>query len=201
MEMKRIIKWAITMMALATAQATLAQPELPDNVYREKYQQSENMPDHLAYLSLMQNIRVAQEEAGTNANIAHIQAHLSFDNEQAMTFLEYVLNSYDEMTTTNRTVTNRMLCTGNRPKYELNKAYAVLDVIDDIKDTNLRKHYKRAMMDLGKDFSGELAAWLQVIKSDSAHHKYDHRMVFEHTDESVESVISTACNMIAAYQP
>jgi hypothetical protein len=201
MEMKRIIKWAITMIALASAQPTLAGPELPDNVYREKYQQTENMPDHLAYLSLMQNVRIAQEEVGTSANITHIRAHLSLGNDEAMAFLEYLLVSYDEMTTTNRTVTNRMLCTGNRPKYELNKAYAVLDVIDDIKDTNLRKHYRRALMDLGKESATELSTWLQVIKSDSAHHKYDHRLVFEHTDESVESVISTACNMIAAYQP
>lgn len=200
MEMKGLISGAIALIALSTSTASAAEPNLPDNAYRERYHQSATMPDYLAYLSLMQNIRLAEEETGSDANVAHIQTHLSMDETQARAFRDYVLTSYDEMTATNRAVTNRMLCTGNRPKYEVNKAYAVLDVIDDIKDTNLRKHYQAATQDIGKEMAAELVQWLQIIKTGSSHHKYDHRRVFEHTEESVEKVITTACNMIAAYQ-
>lgn len=174
---------------------------MPGEVYRVKYDRSIDMPNHLAYLSLMQNITQAQREAGREANLDHIQMHLSLNRAQAAAFLEYVQTSYIEMIDTNRAVTNRMLCSGDKPKYEVNKAYAVLDVLDDIKETNLRKHFKRVLIDFGSETADELENWLTVIKTGSSHHKYDHRKVFEHSEQSVEDVISTACNLLASWTP
>lgn len=201
--MKQIMKWSIILMAgLAVHHYSEAAGNgMPGDVYRVKYDRSIDMPDHLAYLSLMQNITQAQREAGTEANLDHIQLHLSLNREDAREFLEYVQSSYVEMIDNNRAVTNRMLCAGDRPKYEINKAYAVLDVLDDIKETNLRKHYKRVQIDFGSQTADELENWLMAIKTGSSHHKYDHRKVFEHSEHSVEDVISTACNLLASWTP
>ncbi|HKI73598.1 MAG TPA: hypothetical protein VJ998_03085, partial [Pseudomonadales bacterium] len=111
----------------------------------------------------------------------------------------FMLSSYDNLVTTNRTVANRMLCRGNKPRYNDTQAYQALDVLDDIKDTNLRKHYRRALVNFGPDVAQALGKWLNQIKQDSAHHTLDHREAFMHSDETVEQAIGTACNVIASY--
>lgn len=204
MDIKQLVKWSITALAVLMFQHTNASQHadrLPDNVFRVKYENSGDMPDHIAYLSLMHNLWLAENESGREPNLTHIQTHLSISPADANRFLEYVLSSYDEMLETNRAVTNRMLCQGNKPKYETNKAYAVLDVLDDIKETNLRKHYQRVLIDFGENTGEELTRWLSVIKTGSSHHRYDHRRVFEYSEQSVEQVISTACNVLTAYLP
>ncbi|MEX0941142.1 MAG: hypothetical protein WD002_01190 [Pseudomonadales bacterium] len=204
MDTIQFVKWSITALAvLVFQQATASQPvdRLPEEVFRVKYTNTDDMPDHIAYLSLMQNLWLAENESGREPNLVHIQTHLSINREEANIFLEYLLSSYDEMLETNRAVTNRMLCQGNKPKYETNKAYAVLDVLDDIKETNLRKHYKRALIEFGTDTGEELNLWLAAIKTGSSHHRYDHRRIFEHSEQSVGQVISVACNVLTAYVP
>lgn len=197
MDIKQVMKWTITLLAVLAFQYTEANG-LPADVYRVKYDETVQMPDHFAYLTLMQNLVLAEQESGTEANIAHVQTHLSLDQERAEAFLGFVLASYDDMIAVNRAITNRMLCAGQRPKYETNKAYAVLDVLDDIKETNLRKQYKHVLLNFGTRTAVELETWLAVIKTGASHHKYDHRQVFAHSGESVEQVILTACNVLAA---
>lgn len=202
MDIKKTLKWTIPLLAIFAFQdASANQDGLPGDVYRAKYAFTRDMPDHLAYLSLMQNLSEAENAVGEEANIAHIQAHLSMEHDRAAQFLHFVLDSYSDMVETNRAVTNRMLCQGKMPRYEVNEAYAVLDVLDDIKETNLRKHYKRAMINFGSRNGEEITAWLDAIKTGASHHKYDHRAVYEHADASVEKVISTACNLLAMQSP
>ncbi len=201
MDTKQILKWTTAVLAVLAFQHSRANDAqaLPSDAYRVKYDRTEAMPDHLAYLSLMQNIRLAEQESSREDNVAHVQTHLSLSSERANLFLEFVIASYDDMTATNRAITSRMLCSGNQPTYAADEAYAMLDVIDDIKETNLRKHYKRALINFGADTAEQLDMWLAVIKTGSSHHKYDHKQVFEHSDESVESVIGTACSVLALY--
>ncbi|XOV90419.1 MAG: hypothetical protein ACFHX7_11185 [Pseudomonadota bacterium] len=201
MDTRQILKWTTAVLAVVVFQYSRANDTLtlPNDVYRVKYDRTESMPDHLAYLSLMQNIRLAEQESSRADNIAHVQSHLSLSQERANLFLEFVIASYDDMTATNRAIASRMLCHGNRAAYANEEAYALLDVIDDIKETNLRKHYKRALINFGPETAEQLDMWLAVIKTGSSHHKYDHKQVFEHSNESVESVISTACSVLAMY--
>ena len=73
-----------------------------------------------------------------------------------------------------------------------------MDVLDDLKEATARQHYKNTIIAFGADFSSQLDFWLAEIKEGSSHHKYDHRRVFELTNESVRKVIGDTCQYIAA---
>ena len=199
MDIRNIARWTVTLIAVLAFH--YARAELPEDVYRVKFDRTETMPDHLAYLALMQNLVLSSHNEGNDAAVDRVQEHISVERERAQLFLDFVMNSYDDLTSTNRAVTNRMLCKGSKPKYALNEAYAVLDVLDDIKETNLRKHYKMVLVNFDAKTAQELDVWLDAIKSDATHHKYDHERIFEHAHESVEAVIKTACGLLTAYQP
>lgn len=199
--MRQVFKWTVILIAVLAFQYTDADQgdpsPLPVDIYRFKHDPADAVPNHLAYLALMQNLLSEQKEAGREATLTHIQARMSLDRENAGLFLDFVKSSYEDMVETNRMVTNRMLCSGSRPKYAIDQAYAIVDVLDDVKETNLRKHYRRALIDFnGK--SEELDSWLAVIKSGSSDDKYDQQKLFEHSDATVEQVVSSACNLLAS---
>ena len=81
------------------------------------------MPDHIAYLTLMQDLRETEQQNGHDANIRDIQDHMSLDREHAELFLQFMLSSYNQMISTNRAITNRMLCAGDKPRYNDTQAY------------------------------------------------------------------------------
>lgn len=200
---RQIFKLTVALLAVLAFQYSVADQEgdvagSPVDSYRFKYDPSGAMPDHLAYLALMQNLVSADKEVGREMNIAHIQSHLSLDPEHTEHFFQFIQASYDKMMDTNRTVTNRMLCSGSRPKYEMNKAYAIVDVLDDIKETNLRKHYKRVLIQFDGTTADELKAWLEVIKTGDSPHKYDQQKLLTHDNPTVEQVVSSACGLLAS---
>jgi len=200
---KQIFKLTVALLAVLAFQCTDADQQgdvagSPIDSYRFKYDPSNAMPDHLAYLALMQNLVLADKEVGREKNIAHIQSHLSLDREHAEHFFEFIQHSYDKMIDTNRTVTNRMLCSGSRPKYEMNKAYAIVDVLDDIKETNLRKYYRHVLIEFNGTTAGELNKWLAVIKTGKSPHKYDQQKLLKHHNPTVEQVVSSACGLLAS---
>ncbi len=202
MDIKEIAKWTVAALTIAVIQFAQADSAVraTDTIrlYRVTYDGSTAMPDHLAYLSLMQNMKRAELEAGTGTNIEHIKAHLSLDDDAAEAFRQFVLASYEEMTDTNTEVTSRMLCANNRARYAFSEAHAVLDVLDDIKETNLRKQLRRALVNVGRSHSAELEAWLGQIRAGDTDHRYDHYASLDYDRFSVEEVVTTACNFIAS---
>lgn len=169
---------------------------LPDEAYHVRYDTAGQIPDHVAFVDLLQNLSQAESAIGRQENIAHIRTHLNLNERRAGIFLDHALESYQALLRSNRSVTNRMLCQGGDIKTEV--AYNTLDVLDDLKEATAKQLYKQTIISFGSDFSQQLDMWLASIKEGSSHHKFDHRVVFELNHQSVEKAISTACQYIAA---
>lgn len=197
MDMKQVLKWTVTLIAIIAFQHANAINQTNDSIIPVKFDISGTVADHLAYLTLMKNLRQTERRNGHESNIANIRNHLSLDREHAELFLQFILTSYNEMIDTNRALANRLLCAGDKPRYDDAQAYQVLDVIDDIKETNLRKIYQRAMINFGSHTAGELSTWLVAIKIASPRDEDSNAVL--HTDESVEQMVGSACNVVAAF--
>lgn len=190
MDTRQIIKWTVTFIAVMIFQhanaTTAGAPTGHGN----------SMPDHIAYFLLMQHVSQAEQNNGHTANVDAIEQHLSLDREHAEQFLHFMLDSYSKIVQTDREVTNRMLCSGNKPKYNGNQAYQVLDVLADIKETNLRRYYHNALVDFGDQTAHRLNTWLVVVK-DAPHQQFDRQSFFE-GGSSLQQVLGAACNVVAS---
>ncbi len=189
MDIRQVIKWTLIVLTILVAPSARAEvittSQSPIEVYRIHHDDQVSMPDHLAYLLLMQRMAAQSPED----NLADIQQHLDKEDTQALDFLDFMLESYSTMRSTNREVTHRMLCLHEQPRYEVGEAYAVLDVLDDIKETNLRKHLGRALIVLGPVEAEGLESWLADIKVAQRATTFP--------EHSVEDVIAKACNIVA----
>lgn len=208
MEIRGVVHWTITFIATALlAHADAATPgpnDMPGHFARVKVEQSaaqpnDTMPDQIAWLTLMQKLAHNEQTGDHAANLGLVQHHIALDQEHAELFLQYVLLSYSQMVSTDHAVTTRMLCSGNKPKYDGRQAWQVRDVLNDIIDTNLRKNYRRARVNLGDRVASQLDAWLTEIKQQSSVEAARRHRAFLHSDESAEQVMNTACNVIAGY--
>lgn len=202
MNLKDLTMWtfvagAVIAVQFASASGTAAVSDTI-SIYRVSIDTRQAVPDHLAYLSLMQNIRRAETQHGSASNALHIKTHLEMDDAQADAFRQFVLSSYEEMTDTNTEVTQRMLCLNERARYATGEAYAVLDILDDIKETNLKRQLRRAYANFGRDRGEELARWLDDIKTGRADHQHDASPALNYDQFSVEEVVASACSSLAS---
>jgi hypothetical protein len=208
MKISYFTRLALCIMALLLAQPGYARQaneaasqnlSLPDEVFRSRFEQSENLPDHLAYLSLMQSLYNAEITTGHAQNIARIRSHINVSEETAEHFLQQALSSYNDMLMDNRNTTENLLCHGeqNLTAADNSQSYATLDILDDLKESHASDQYQKMMQTFDNNVGQELQSWLAVIKTDSSHYKYNHRAVFEHTAQSVGLVIDTACHFLA----
>jgi len=197
MHLKSFLKWSLLLVAVLVYKNSTAF-ELPDGVFRDHYHQTSRLPDHFAYLNLMEQINSTVEQNNRQGAINTIEDHMSFDHDQSDQFLSYLMNSYIGFQSSNRSLTDRMLCHGKLLENE-DKVYRLLDTLDDIKETNLKKYYKHALITLGEQSATDLDIWLADVKSQSKHVRYSHRNVYAQMDIDVDTVISVACNQLATY--
>ena len=199
MDVKHLAKWTRAAAAIVVAQLSYAEiASARDTSSFYAADAGYALPDHLAYLSLMQNMRHAEREAGQGIDIRHIKDHLAMNDRTAEEFRQFVLASYDEMTEDNTEITQRMLCLNEQALYGRGEAYAVLDVLDDIKETNLKRQLRRAYASFGQSRAEELALWLEYIKAGQTDHRYDRERDFNYDRFSVEELVATACGALAS---
>lgn len=198
MDFKQIVKWSITVLAVLAFQYSRAdEPPVPGDIYTVTAEDSESMSEHVAYLALMQNLRIAEANQGRGSSVALIQERLPLATSEANEFLDYVLDAYTELASTNRTISNRMLCQDGRPKYDPNSAFPVLTVLNDIKKTNLRRYYQRALVRVGSSAETELASWIDNIRDGNSDNRVD-QAHFEYTEPTVEEIVADACTQLVA---
>ena len=208
MDIRGAVNWTVTFIAtslLAHADAATPGPnDMPGHFAQVKVEQStgqpeQGMPGQVAWLTLMQELAHNEQIGDHAASLSLVQHHIALDQEHAELFLQYVLLSYSQMVSTDHTITTRMLCSGDKPKYDGPQAWQVRDVLNDIIDTNLRKNYRRARVNLGDRVARQLDAWLAEIKQQSSIEATRRHRAFLHSDESAEQIMNTACNVIAGY--
>jgi hypothetical protein len=78
-----------------------------------------------------------------------------------------------------------------------NTTYARLDALDDIKDAAAARQYAQAIAEMEPTQALALNRWLAQIKSQTSHYKLDHAKIFNHTQQSVDLVVDTACQFLA----
>jgi hypothetical protein len=123
MDMKQILKWTVTLVAIVALQHANAAGQITNNIIPVSFDNTGTVADHLAYLTLMRNIRQTERQDGHESNISDIRTHLSVDREHAELFLQFILTSYNEMIDTNRALANRLLCAGDKPRYDNAQAF------------------------------------------------------------------------------
>lgn len=198
MDIRNFSKWTTTI--LATLAFQFAGAAGTGNAPAGKAAEGDTSgASYTAYLVLATQLEQA-ESNGTHArSVDRVAQQMGMDKTEADTFVNFVLASYDEMKATNHKIANRMLCSGDRPKYEAKNAYAVLNVLDDIKDTNLRKTYRRVKVNFGSDAAAHLDNWLAQIQQSNPERDAQFRKAYLNDDQTVEQVISSACDMLASF--
>lgn len=203
MDTKKIITGTITLLAMVLHQPANAAP-LPDaapsngSIPVQHHQQKPAIPNHIAYLMLMQQLTRAEYRNAHATDIRRIENHLSLDREHAELFLQFILSSYSQMLSTDRAVAARLLCQNNRPRYSGNRAHAVLNAVDNFKASNLREYYRHAHSNLGSRVAGHLDTWLSTIASHSSPGELNRQQNFLHSSVVVEQAMGQVCNVIAA---
>ncbi len=193
MDLRNLIKWSVVLAAFLVYKNQANALDIPDSVYKEKYQQSTQMPDHLAYAVLIKDLsKAVAGEARGDAMLA-VQERLGVSTEHSELVLNYLTASYTSMQESNHQVTNKLLC--GEPNLKENETYALLDLIDDIKESHAVSSFQDAKVAVGE---AHLDAWLADIKQESMHYRYDHKRVYEQLDMNVEQVVSIACNQLAS---
>ena len=200
MDIRQLPKWALAAVAVITFQhAAGADTDVARIDNKAPAPARVDTPAYVAYLALATQFERAESEGNHAGNIAQVEKHLAVDPEQANRFVAFVLATWDEMNTTNHEIANRMLCSGKQPKYKADTAYAVLNVLHDIKDTNLRRTYRRVKVNFGADTSAQLDAWLAQINEANKAGEAQFQATYLDADRTVEQVISSACDMLAVY--
>ncbi len=176
-----------------------------EDLYREHFINDEKLPDHFAYMTLMHQLYLDALKSESQPNIEKIQDQFKVNEAEATNILRLLLVSYQGVLASNRSVTSRILCSPSKSYIQSrqgpDKSYDVLDTLDDIKDTNLRKQYDAARYHLSQsnpEVTSGLDNWLTELKPDSQHRKFDHRVIYEQAEQDVSEVIATACNLLAA---
>ncbi len=185
MDFKNLIKWSAILAAL------LAFKKLNADEITEGEQQ-----DHLAYMLLLKEAGEAQpDEHADLVNL--ISEHLNFSEERSQLFFEYLVTSNESLQANNQAITERMLC-NNPDRGGDDEVYALLDTLQDIRNTNLRKHYRHAMASIGFESSDRLTSWLEDYKPGILPVVHDHKALYESIGMNAESVVGASCNQIAA---
>lgn len=208
--LRKMTAWTIALTALLSFQYAEATTGVDGNTasetstYREYFQADASMPNHYAFLNLMRRIATDNSLEANQKNLIEVQSQFDIPEQSAEEFLLIIKQSYADMTLNNRRATQKMLCSKNLYIDDRDATYALLDVLDDIKETNLVRQYQLtnlAASQLGNEqhnVSVEFKEWLETLKPQQTHHKFDHAVLYRQTDEEVELVVSRACRFLAS---
>jgi len=197
MDLRNLIKWSVILIAIIAFKRANAVEIEPDSYPPETVSASEAMPDHVAYLALL-------ELAGTSGGVEHeqlvqdISAHLQFSRERSERFLEYLITANDSLAAANDDITHRLLCRQTDSRNDAH-VYKALDTIRDIRETNLRTHYHHAVVSVGKENREALRAWLAEFKNDTTHEHYNHQALYEQMGMDPQTVVAASCNRLAGF--
>lgn len=196
METTRILKWTLILLSVVVLQQAGATPA---PLYKVKNDHVGSMSDHIAFLTLMQELTRAETRNAHAASIKLIEDRMSLDHAHAALFLQFMLSSYDQIMSTNRATANRMLCSGTTPKYGKSDVHQVLGVLDNLKEANLRHSWQRARTNLGANAARHLNEWLATIKLVDSNPTSDVRAAYLGHDRNIAQVLDDACSLASAW--
>ena len=153
------------------------------------------MPDHIAYLTLMQELSRAEAQHNHGTSIKLIEDRMSLDNAHATLFLQFMVSSYEQIVSTNRAISTRVLCNGTMPRYDKRDAHQVIGALDDIKEANLRRSYERAQANLGAEATRHLNEWLATIKLQDSGRASDRNGAYLGHNRNITQLIDDACRI------
>ena len=191
MDTKRILKLTLVFLSVVAFQNVSATPA--------RIKQAGSIPDHIAYLTLMQALARGEAQDAHAANIKLIEDRMSLDTAHAALFLQFMVSSYDQIVSTNRAMATRVLCDGTAPKFNKRNAHRVLGALDNFKEANLRSSYRRAQANLGANATRHLNEWLAMIKRKDSPGLSDRRGAYLGEDRNITQVIDDACSLASAW--
>jgi hypothetical protein len=204
--MKYFVRLALCIITLLVAQPGNARPveaistyplTLPDEVFRTKFTHTALLPDHLAYLSLMQKTGIDRSTDALATTLKEVIQHMDLTSEAASQFVDNLQNNYEHLTLSNRNATRSLLCELEATQ-DQSATYARLDQLDDIKDATAVHQYQQAITNLTSAQALALNEWLTQLKPHTSHYTLNHAKIFNHTQQSVELVVDTACLFLAS---
>ena len=174
------------------------------STYRTYFKADASMPNHYAFLNLMRKLASDDSEQTQQENLIEVQSLFDIPEQSAREFLHIIKQSYTTMTFKNRMATQKMLCSKSLYIDDRETIYERLNILDDIKETNLVRQYQLANLatsHLGTEqhnVSREFKQWLEILKPQQTHHKFDHAALYDQSEEDVEMVVSRACRFLAS---
>ncbi len=158
----------------------------------DEVSQIEPASNHLSYLELLTSLN---ERVDTGTAIRDIQTHMKFSTQQSEVFLDYVVESYQAIEASNRSLSDELLCYGRKVenKHQLQN---LLEVAGDIKETNLKKYYHRALVTIGEQHAEDLVDWLSAIKSSQIRSGIE-RYQSQRSVSDLNEMVNSACQNLA----
>ncbi len=187
MDLKNLIKWSAILAALLVFKKLNAD-EIPEG----------SLQNHHAYMLLLKEATdtASSEQSGL---LTAISEHMAFSEERSQIFLDYLVTSRHTLDENNQSVTEKLLCNNPHNGHD-DEVYAMLDTLQDIRDDNLRKHYRHAMASVGLESGARLDTWLQTYSQEASNIRviHDHKALYESMGMKADTVIGASCNQIAA---
>ena len=210
LDLRKMTVWTIAITALFSYQSAEATSRIDVNTslaasnYRVFFKADASMPNHYAFLNMMENFSSDNSKKTKQKNLTDVQSLFKIPEQSAQAFIQIIVQSYAAMTSNNHVATQKMLCSKELYIDDRAATHELLDVLDDIKETNLVRQYQLtnlAASHLGvnqHNVSTEFKEWLDILKRQQTHHKFNHAALYRQSEENVETVVSRSCRFLAA---
>ncbi len=151
----------------------LNQPSSKELIRRE-FRGSPDLPDGLAFLNILSLVSALTNEAPDEATDL-VASNLELAKPEAENLIPYLIASHNEFQSETYSIMMRVGCDEGVPKKVGDRAFDLLDAMDDARASAADSHFQQFMLKFDTHTASAIQEWVDRAKLQVTHVAIDHR--------------------------
>ena len=164
-----------------------------DPTLRRKYANTSDLPDGLAYYSLLGTLSAFNKEK-PSMSLSMTRQNMALNETEARTFLGLLLGKYEALESEIAKSRAGLLCWNGVPRVSGSEVYAALDAADDLEASISATHLSATRSELTPEQQERLDAWIARAKQTTTVLIYDHRKLYEAEGVDPDNIVAMLCS-------
>jgi hypothetical protein len=166
---------------------------LDDNLVRDKYINSPQLPDGPAFTHLVGLLSSMDEETASQI----LQSALEIDADESTHILDRISEEYGRLHAAIAAANVDEGCISGVPRVYGDDVYPVLDAMDDDAERVGTTRLARFLKETDPKIATKLMQWIRTQKTNISYVKFDHEKLHSPTGYSGDVTLSTICNSLS----
>lgn len=161
-----------------------------DDLVRESYIGSSDMPDGTAFAHLLGVLTSVEEDVA----ISIVRTKMDVDKETAAQVLASLVAEKGRFDTNVASASYEVGCAHGAPRVSGDDTYTALGAMDDMRQVYAEEHLVRAKEQMDSKLSAKLSDWISKAKSTITYVEFDKKKLHERAGKSGYETLTTICN-------